>query len=305
MRRILPLFLGCSPAPSSPDGSWLGPAEPPAEDSVIGDDSCDLTTPLDAFERYIEPVISDEGPSTCNECHLSGIDLAMYVRATPCQTFACMVEQGVVDLDDPEHSEVLAFIQQANPATSTITEDVVWREYDAFLEWINWNVACFDDACGTIEDPCGAAPTGPIPDGVLDPLEGCDEATLAQGFEDKVWRWHGRCWSCHAAGGEGRDDFPAAPEFYVWAEEDDALSSLLTMYNVLGLDLVDRTDPAASPLLTKPLAEGYAATTALGTVTGVFHGGGDKFPPDEAGELHDRSMPDFVAWVQQVVECQP
>ncbi|MDC0673735.1 hypothetical protein [Nannocystis radixulma] len=58
------------------------------------------------------------------------------------------------------------------------------------------------------------------------------------------------------------------------------------MRNVLDGGLVDLTDPSASLLLLKPLAE---------SAGGVMHGGGDKF--------HD--LTDFKAWIEHEAACTP
>ena len=64
----------------------------------------------DLYERYIEQRMTDAHPSNCNACHLSGIDLEMYIQDTPCQSMACMNALEVVDFDDPEASEALGQI---------------------------------------------------------------------------------------------------------------------------------------------------------------------------------------------------
>ncbi|RME27206.1 MAG: hypothetical protein D6798_05045 [Deltaproteobacteria bacterium] len=259
---------------------------------------------LDLYERYVEPLMTDEHPNTCNQCHLSGVDLSMYVRDTPCESMECMIQQGVVDLDDPESSQILAFILQASPDSDLITQEVIQREYDGFLQWIRWSSSCHDAVCTDVDDACAAPEGGDgLPDDLQTPLGGCDEADLVASFTDRVWAWHGRCWSCHAAGGEGRDQFGSAPLFYAWTG-DEAESSMLTMYNLIGLGDIDVDRPAESLLLTKPLAEGLSVDSSLGTSTGVYHGGSDKFTVDDSDVFDDPTFFDFAEWIGQYVECR-
>lgn len=328
MLTILALQLGCAPAslkdPPADDGAVEaggttgdettggGATDGGATDGggadggvTAGDDTgepwpeeCTEEEGLEIYARYIEPVVSDDHPSSCNQCHLSGVDLGMYVQDTPCQTMACMVELGAVDLDEPEASQVLEFILKADPASDLIDEDVIQREYDGFLEWIQWSATCHDRVCGAFDDPCETAGDGEeLPEDVRTPLGECDEATLGALFQEKVWDHHGRCWACHALEGASHEDWPAATTFYVW-NGDAAESALMTMYNLIGIGAVDAAAPTQSPLVTKPLAEGYTAETPYGDVTGVYHGGGDKFE-DEA----DVTFQDHLDWLLYYAAC--
>ncbi len=256
----------------------------------------------ETYERYVEPLLTDAHPSSCNECHLSGVDLGMFIQDEPCASMACLVEVGWADLDDPEASLVLDFILQGEPASSLIDDSVVQREYDGFLEWIAWSAECHDAVCGDIEDPCNtSAGTSELPDGVATPLGGCDEDALVESFSTKVFDWHGRCWSCHVEGGSSREDWPGTT-FFEWTDDADQ-SIRNTMYNLIGLGTIDLDDPANSTLLTKPLAEGLDVETTVGTSTGVFHGGGDKFSLDADGEFTDETFFDFLTWILEYKTC--
>ncbi|HWO12989.1 MAG TPA: hypothetical protein VNN80_25995, partial [Polyangiaceae bacterium] len=54
------------------------------------------------YRQRIEPVLMSDKPASCNQCHLSGVDLSLFVRDTPCETMACLVERDLVNLKDPE-----------------------------------------------------------------------------------------------------------------------------------------------------------------------------------------------------------
>ncbi len=256
----------------------------------------------ETYDRYIEPLLTDAHPSSCNECHLSGVDLGMFIQDEPCGSMACLVEMGWVDLEDPETSQVLDFILQGEPNSSLITAEVVLREYDGFLEWILWSAECQDTVCGVLEDPCGLSTGGSeLPEGVATPLGDCDEDTLVQSFKEKVFDWHGRCKSCHVVGGVSREEWPGTT-FFEWTD-DETQSARNTMYNLIGLGTINAEDPANSTLITKPLAEGLEVTTAAGTSLGIAHGGGDKFYLDTNGEFNDPTYDDYLEWILEYLSC--
>jgi hypothetical protein len=275
----------------------------------IDDPSDDTDPPVcsqedlgETYERYVEPLMTDAHPSTCNDCHLAGVDLGMFIQDEPCASMACLVDMGWVDLSEPEASQVLDFIMQGESDSSLITDEVVQREYDGFLEWILWSAECHDDVCGVIEDPCSmGGGESELPDQVLTPIGGCDEDSLVASFSEKVFDWHGRCWSCHVVGGESRDDWPGTT-FFEWTD-DPEVSIRLTMYNLIGLGAIDVDDPPNSKLITKPLAEDVEVTTEAGTSVGIWHGGGDKFHLDNDGGFTDPTYADFLDWILEYAAC--
>ena len=253
---------------------------------------CTEGAQLDLYEKRIEPLVNGSKPSSCNQCHLSGMDLSMYAKGTPCKTMACMKANEVVDFDDPEASEVLAQILQAEPQSALITEKVIDDEYQGFLEWIEFSAVCHDLVCGDVESPC-ADPDAPVPaePGVLTPLGGCAEETLLATWTDKVFEWRSRCHGCHS---NCKPDY-AAPcwlidDFDKNDPEQLALASMQSMYNVIGMSVIDVQEPLKSLFLTKP-----ASKTNLG---GVTHGGGDKFY-----DASDDAYQDFRDWLFVYSSC--
>jgi hypothetical protein len=296
------------------DGSILdadadGDADADADGDTDADGAEDMECTEDAelalYERYIEPLVTDAHPSNCNSCHLSGIDLQMYIQDTPCQSMACMEALEVVDFEDPEASEILSYITIGDPTSDLIDADVMDREYDAFLQWIEWGAECHDTVCGEITEPCSSGTDGTtIPDGVSTPLADCSEADLVDSFETLVQPWHGRCSSCHHVDGTERDHFsePIPAAFFWFGSEDPTTNAMMTMYNMIGLEMVNLDDPTESTLLTKPLeAFTVQSIEGFGDVMGIDHGGGSKMTVEPAPE---DAMLDFVNWIQYYVECR-
>jgi hypothetical protein len=251
---------------------------------------------IEQYERRIEPLLTDDDPKSCNACHLSGIDLGMFVQETPCQTMACMIDLGLVDPDDASASLVLEWIARADPASELITEEVIQAELEGFEGWIEYQLGCGADACPDDYDaPCGE-PAGadgceiPSSSPVGDPMPtddpgDCSDLTLEGVFADKVYPWRGRCYACHFDSYDGPPE--EAPRWI--ATGDCGVASLMTMRNVIDLELVDVAQPESSLLLLKPLAE---------DVGGLQHGGHDKFVgPD------DPAYVDFLYWIERYAEC--
>ena len=239
------------------------------------------------FARRIAPLLASDRPKTCNTCHLSGVDLQLFVQETPCQTMACLDARGLVDLDDPASSTVLQWIARADPASPLIDQQVIDEEYAAFLAWITASAAC--GPCYAGATPCGepVEATCPADDPDNDVGEdpgGCSPLARETMFRRRVYAWRDRCYPCHF----DNTDFEAPK----WIGSGSCeLGSLTTMRNVFDRALIDRADPPASLLLQKPLAE---------SAGGVVHGGGDKF-----ADVNDPAYIDFLAWIQREAACAP
>ncbi|MBK6922114.1 MAG: hypothetical protein IPH07_32280 [Deltaproteobacteria bacterium] len=265
------------------------------------DDDAPLTcTDEDAtrlFDERIAPLLSSERQSTCNECHLSGVNLGLYGQGDPCATMACMVESGIVDLEQPRESVVLSWILRAEPANALITQRVIDAEHDAVLQWIEYNARCGAEVCPSIDDPCGGTqvlagecevPNSSQASGARpyeDPGD-CSDRTLEEGFAALVYSWRGRCYPCHFDSHDG--DPEDAPR---WIKDGACdLGSLATMREVVGSGLLDAATPSRSLLLTKPLAE---------QAGGVVHGGHDKMP-----STADPAYQDYAKWIEMWARCQ-
>lgn len=138
-------------------------------------DACSLDSVGEVFDRRVRPLL-EGGPSSCNQCHLSGVSLSNYVRKDPCQTMACMVALGEVDLAAPDSSKILERIRAAEPQSALITQAVIDEEAAGMLAWITHAAAC-QGQCEAIANPCDTgAPPWAAPEST--PLGGCDEGSL-------------------------------------------------------------------------------------------------------------------------------
>lgn len=257
-----------------------------------GEAACQLK-PTETFHERIEPLLSENRVTTCNECHLSGVDLSAFARETPCKTWACLVDQGLVNVSSPEDSKILSWINRASPNSDLITPDVIAAEHDAFRDWIEANAAC-PDACAGVT--CGAPGGGPtcsdgtdvaapdVPTG--DDTRGCGDVELEQAFYDDVYTWRGRCFPCHFDTElEADKDAPR----WISAIGNCQTGSAVTFKRVIGLGLMDTDSPLKSLLLQKPLDVSGG---------GVKHGGGAKFTP------MDDTYKSFLRFIQHYQQCQ-
>ncbi len=298
---------------ASDQDSGDGPGSGDAADGPAA--TCNEDELSEMYTRYVEPFVSGAVASSCSSCHMTGIDIGLFAQDTPCQTMACMVEMGAVDLQDPDQSDLLAQIMMGDPNSSVFDVD---EEHAAMLEWIEWSASCHGEVCGTTETACtsgtGASSTG------VSPIGDCSEDDLLVVFWDSVIRDRGRCVTCHSDYGAQQGTFgPCAseedcsgPQLCVdgscrapgpylaphmfegvdgpldYADLDDRALGLATMYNVIALGQVDIDDPLASSLLTKPLLEDFQPMAIYGegvTITevsagqgvGTVHGGTSKF----------------------------
>lgn len=252
---------------------------------------------IEMYEKRIAPLLEEERPSSCNQCHLSGIDLQRYATGDPCRTMACLVDEGLVSLDDPESSTILGWIGRAQPESALITSEVIDQEYEGFKAWIEWSAACGADVCGEIENPCVPEDADPEEEPLRcedlsrddsgpsfgDPGD-CSDLTLERLFRDRVYVHRARCAPCHTQGVdiEGPD----------WVRQGECNEgSLDTMRWLQREGLVDPVTPAASALLLKPLHEDAG---------GIEHGAGHaKF-----ANTDDPAYRDMLYWIGRWGACQ-
>src|SRR6266540_1767156 len=98
----------------------------------------------EVFERRILPIFKSPNPSSCVECHLAGVDLKNYILPSHEKTFRSLRDQGLIDVDKPEESKILRFIDMAaapNAGADLIRAKTRAAEREAFAEWIKASCA--------------------------------------------------------------------------------------------------------------------------------------------------------------------
>lgn len=124
--------------------------------------------------------------------------------------------------------------------------------------------------------------------------------SLYCGASELVTAHPGRCTACHGDNGSAReDDSPAALRFG-YGSDEPTTHAMMSIYSLIGTRMVDMNNPAASPVLTNPIAECSTAESSLGWVTGVGHGGGPRLHTD--GDRED-ALFDFASGIEQYEDC--
>jgi hypothetical protein len=294
-QAVLTLLLVSGVGAGAGVGGCTSAAPLPAE--------CKTETGTQIFDERIAPLLADDKPKSCNQCHLSGVDMSLFVRPTPCETMACLRDLGMVNLEEPGASKVLAWIERASPDTSPlITEDVIQAEYDGFRQWIEHYAICGRAECGGTRcrpaaeaaDPfCGIESEPFVSQAAeLDP-GGCEDIALESLFRDSVYASRSRCYPCHFS--EETTAVEDAPRFIDQSGNCDA-ASLRTLRNLEADGLIDTTDPMKSLLLLKPLALDDG---------GILHGGHEKFvasKPDQG--IVDPGYDNYVYFLKRYADCK-
>ena len=274
-------LLSCALATAALTGCAKAPAEPvpapPAEGSPPAPGPADPASAEKVFEERIAPIFKSPDPSSCARCHLASVDIKDYILPSAKDTFLALRDQGLIDLDKPEKSKILALINRgaADPkAAGLISAKKQKAEYEAFAAWIK--------ACAA--DP--ALKNAPKPDKApalaVKPVEVVRHARkdrMLESFETNVWSLRFRCMNCHTEGTPQNDKLVKENGARVaWFKKDGPEA---TMEYLLASKLIDTDNPEKSLLLTKPLNE-------------VKHGGGVKVVVGDQGYKAIR------AWVEDV-----
>src|SRR5262245_52303300 len=96
---------------------------------------------LDLFKSRVTPILRSPDPSSCSECHLSGVDLKNYIGDTQEETFAALVSAGLIDREQPDNSKLLALIKRAPDKPTPVAAEARRQELEAFRAWIRAAVA--------------------------------------------------------------------------------------------------------------------------------------------------------------------
>jgi hypothetical protein len=234
--------------------------------------------PAKVFEERIAPIFKSPNPSSCARCHLAAVDLKDYILPSAKDTFLALRDQGLIDLDKPEKSKILALINRGagDPKVAgLISAKQQKAEYEAFAAWIK--------ACAADPTLRNAPKPEKVPALATKPVEVVRHTRkdrMAESFETNVWSMRFRCMNCHSEGTPQNDKLvkehgPRVAWFKKGGPE-------ATMEYLLASKLIDWENPEKSLLLAKPLNE-------------VKHGGGIKFV------VGDQGYKAFRAWIDDAV----
>lgn len=214
------------------------------------------------FKRRILPLFQAKEPSSCRECHLTGVDLKDYLADDPRRAFLSLRDQGLADVKEPAKSRLLALIAMAPKNSPVVTKELREKEREAVLEWLT---ACAADAELVASPPLKpaelAAPK--VPPAVI--RHERSDRVLAS-FVETIWADRGRCASCH----DPRQNAAKVKEVggqISWIVPNDPARTLVEMEEHGYFDV---KAPERSLILQKP-------------TLGVPHGGGEKMVPGDRG----------------------
>ncbi len=237
-------------------------------------------THKEVFEQRILPIFKSPNPSSCVQCHLSGVDLKDYILPDTEKTFRSLRDQGLIDLVNPEKSKIIKLIDMKDTRASDGGPAAVHAknrkaEREAFIAWI---AACATDPklkqLPRLEEPPPAKP--PLP---VEVIRHARKDRVLESFEANVWAWRFRCMNCHTEGTPQNDKLRKQHgERVAWVKKD---GSLATLDYLISSKLIDLEKPEKSLLLTKPLGE--------------KHEGGTKFV------IGDDAYKGFRSWIEDVV----
>jgi len=246
----------------------------PRPKSEAGDHLANVDA-LAIFKRRILPIFQAKRPSSCTQCHLSGVELKDYIGADQAKTFATLRKQGLINVDDPDQSKILKFIRKKPKQPSLIGHKVRQQEYQAFSAWIH----------AAVKDPKLLAAKSDKPLGTELPPEVIRHARkdrVLASFIDNIWSEMGRCINCHSPE-RNRRQVKKFGEQVSWIAPRDPAT---TLQQLVDGENIDVDEPEQSPMLLKPA--GLAD-----------HSGGQKFIP--GGRTYKqflRFLGDYAAVVQ-------
>lgn len=238
--------------------------------------SADDGSSLAIFQQRILPIFQLAKPSSCAECHLSGVDLKDYIRPTQQETFASLVAAGMIDVEQPDDSKILRFINRRPEKPSLVTDKVRKQEYEAFRTWIR--VAVNDP--NLLSDHDASMPIGPqVPEEVI--RHARKDRVLAS-FIDNIWTEVGRCAACHSPD-QNQKQVKEHGEQVSWIKLDDPRA---TLDHMVDAGIINSDEPLESMLLTKPTMQ-------------VEHSGGQKMVVgDRTYKQFRRFIDDYAAVTQ-------
>jgi len=229
---------------------------------------------LELFQRRITPILRSPKPSSCAECHLSGVDLKDYIGESQEATFAALKSAGLIDIDRPDESKLLQLIARAPEQPTLVGQQARQQEFEALRAWIRT----------AVKDPQLAAAKSDIdqlgPSVPLEVIRHTRQDRVLASFVENIWSEVGRCVGCHSPemnrnqigrNGLTKEDVEAIS----WVVPRDPAA---TLGRLVESGNIDTDNPDASQVLTKPAGL-------------EKHGGGPKF---SVGSRTDKNFRRFL-----------
>jgi len=223
---------------------------------------------LGIFEQRLLPILQAKRPSSCTECHLSGVELKNYLHPDQATTFASLVKAGLIDVKRPDKSKILAFIQRKSDQPNLITDKVRQQEYEAFRAWIHAAVTEPQLLAGKSNEELGS--TLPV-----EVIRHARKDRVLTSFIENIWSEVARCTGCHSPD-QNQKQVKEFGKQVSWITHGNPRA---TMEYLLDAGLIDTDLPDESILLLKPTMQ-------------VEHGGGQKMM------IGDRSYRQFLRFIQ-------
>jgi len=228
---------------------------------------------LAIFDKRIKPILQADKPSSCAECHLSGVDLKDFIRPTQQETFASLVAGGMVDVQRPGESKLLKFIERKPEKPSLVSDRVRQEEAAAFRAWIS---AAVKDSKLLAASKAGGDNPLTVPAEVI---RHARKDRVLTSFMENVWVEAGRCAACHSSD-RNQEQVKKHGEKVNWMKPGDPQA---TLDHLLEAGLIDVETPEESLILLKPLLK-------------VKHGGGQKMVVgDRSYKQFRRFLDDYAA----------
>ncbi len=242
-------------------------ADDAVDPSTSRESVIDSQSALAVFEQRILPIFHAKKPTSCTECHLSGVDLKDYIQPNQNKTFASLVNVGLIDVENPDDSKILQFINRRPDEPSLITDKVRQQEHYAFQAWIRAAVKDPELLASKSSESIGPK----FPDEVI--RHARKDRVLAS-FIDNVWTEVGRCAACHSPD-QNQKQVKEHGEQVSWITLQDPQD---TLNHMVDAGIINSDEPLESLLLTKPTMQ-------------VEHGGGQKLV------VGDRSYKQFRRFI--------
>lgn len=224
---------------------------------------------LAIFKKRILPIMQSPKPSSCTECHLSGVELRNYIRPDQAATFAALRDRGLIDVKTPAKSKILEFIARKPEQTSLITEKVRQQELAAFRAWIL--AAARDPELLSAKTNDESLPTQ-VP---VEIVRHARKDRVLASFIENIWSEVNRCAACHSPDQNQKQ----VKEFGEQVSWITLRNPRATLDHMLEAGLIDTENPTDSLLLAKPTLQ-------------VEHGGGQKLL------IGDRTYRQFLRFIE-------